>query len=270
MTRSLTAAAALLVILAASHGKIEAAGTGCLPPPLPTTTTPPTFSRDVQSFSDRMHLDVWRLPCPTGGVIMLMRVTPITSGPFLCSLDFAIIQSASQFAIHLTDQSETFAFCGSLFVARTFYLSPNGSAYDPQQAFTLLYDTGNGTPRFAPLEIPAAGPQPPPPPSLVIIATGCTTCHSGQTVGYRIDVTNPGAAFSAELKGGAKLPDGSLIPLVDQRSTIPPGASSVTLVPTQALPTPLPTADVTIEAAILEPVFGTTIARTTTTLRVLP
>jgi hypothetical protein len=115
-------------------------------------------------------------------------------------------------------------------------------------------------------------PVPPPlaPPSLLVVATGCTTCHSGQAVGYRIDFTNPGAAFVAELRGGARLPDGSILMLVSQTVTIPAGASSMTLVPSEALPTGLPTIDLLVEAAILEPGLATTIARHNVPLHLLP
>ena len=265
---TLFVAVALVTMMAptATH----AAGTGCLPAPLPTTTTPPVFSRNVQRVSDQSHFDVWRLPCPSGGSIVLIRITPITSGPFICGPDFAIVQGGSQFQVKLTDQAETFSFCNNLLVPRTFYLSPSGVAYDPQQAFTLLYDTISGTPEFAPLEIAAAGPQPPSPPSVLVVATACTTCHSGQVVAYELHITNPGAPMLAELKGGARFPDGSILPLVNQGATLPSGASVLTLVPAQALPGGLPTIDLVIEAAILEPVLGVTLSRHNGTLHLLP
>jgi hypothetical protein len=57
---------------------------GCLPNPLPAPTAP-VFSRDVQRFSEQMHLDVWRVPCD-GSFALLMKVTPLSMGPFLCEL----------------------------------------------------------------------------------------------------------------------------------------------------------------------------------------
>ena len=44
----------------------------------------------------------------------------------------------------------------------------------------------------------------------------------------------------------------------------------MTFVPAQALPGNLPTLDLTIEAAILDPIFGVTLSRQTTTLHLLP
>lgn len=120
------------------------------------------------------------------------------------------------------------------------------------------------------LAVPAPPPVPPAVPSLTVVATGCTTCHSGQVVSYRIDFTNPGAAFDAELRGGARFPDGSILMLVNQTVTIPAGASSMTLVPSQALPAGLPTIDLLIETGILEPGLAVTLARHNATLHLLP
>ena len=74
----------------------------------------------------------------------------------------------------------------------------------------------------------------------------------------------------AELKGGAHFPDGAILPLVNQVATLPSGASVLTLVPAQALPAGLPTVDLLIEAAILEPVLGVTLSRHSVTLHLLP
>ena len=63
---------------------------------------------------------------------------------------------------------------------------------------------------------------------------------------------------------------GSILPLVNQGATLPSGASVLTLVPAQALPGGLPTIDLVIEAAILEPVLGVTLSRHNGTLHLLP
>jgi hypothetical protein len=206
---------------------------------------------------------------------VLARITPITSGPFVCYVNFSIVQSAQQFGVELTDQNATFGICGTLVVPRTFYVAPIPfqAAYNPELAFTLVFDGGVGGGGLQSLEVGPAGPSGPPPtsqPSLTIVPTGCTTCHSGQTVGYRLDFTNGGAAMVVELKAGARIPGGSGLPLLNQVATIPAGSSSLTFVPLQALPSPLPTIDLTIEAAILDPIFGVTLGRQTTTLHLLP
>jgi hypothetical protein len=53
-------------------------------------------------------------------------------------------------------------------------------------------------------------------------------------------------------------------------TTIPAGSSTLTLVPAQALPGGLPTMDLLIEAAILEPHLGVTLNRHNVTLHLLP
>jgi hypothetical protein len=53
-------------------------------------------------------------------------------------------------------------------------------------------------------------------------------------------------------------------------TTLPSGASTLPLVPSQALPSGLPTIDLLVEAAILEPVLGVTPARHGVTLAIQP
>ena len=260
----------LALMLGALPSPAQADGTGCLTAPLPTTPTSSVFSRDVQRGNEQSHVDLWRQPCPGGGAILLLRVTPITPGPLVCDLSFAIVQGPSQFEILLTDQDEPFGFCNNLFVPRTFYLAPDGAAYDPQQAFTLLFDTVSGATRFARLDVAPAGPLPPPPPSITVVATDCTTCHGGQVIGYVMSINNPGPAMVAEIKAGARFPNGSILPLVNTLTTLPAGPIVLALVPSQPLPASVPTVDLLIEAAILEPVLGATLSRHSVLLHVLP
>jgi hypothetical protein len=224
----------------------------------------------VRRGNDQAHLDLWRQSCPTGGSIVLLRVTPITPGPFICDLSFTIVQGPSQFDVLLTDQNDTFGFCDNLFVPLTFYLAPDGPAYDPQQSFTLFFDTVTGSPRFAALEVAAAGTPPPPLPTITVVATACTPCHSGQIVGYNMNISNPGPPLSVEIKGGARLPDGSILPLANTVMTLPSGPTALVLAPMQALPGGLPTLDLLVEAAILEPLLGVTLSRHSVVLHLLP
>lgn len=270
MIRATLVVATLAVILSLVPSPALADGTGCLSAPLPTTPAPPVFSRNVQRGSEQSHFDLWRQTCPGGGLIVLLRVSPLTSGPFICDLSLTLVQGASQFDILLTDQNETFGFCNNLFVPLTFYLAPDGPAYDPQQGFTLLFDTVTGSPRFAALEVAAAGPLPPPPPTITVVATACTTCHSGQVVGYNLSINNPGPAMVAEIKGGARFPDGSILPLLNTLTPLPSGSTVLALVPARALPAGLPTLDLFVEAAILEPALGVTLSRHSVVLHLLP
>ena len=61
---------------------------------------------------------------------------------------------------------------------------------------------------------PAAPPPPARPPLAVVVATGCTTCHPGDTLGFELHVTNPGAPMLVELKTGARLPGGGVVSIL--------------------------------------------------------
>ena len=270
MIRAVLVALTLVVVSSMMPSPVDADGTGCLPAPLPAVPTAPVFTLNVQRAGEQSHFDVWRQPCPGGGSIVLLRVTPLTSGAFICDLSFTIVQGASQFDVLLTDQNDTFGFCDNLFVPLTFYLAPDGPAYDPAQPFTLLFDTVTGSPRFATLGVTGAGPLAFSPPTITVVATACTTCHSGQVVGYTMSVNNPGPAMVAEVKAGARFPDGSILALVSTVVTLPAGPSILTLVPQQPLPGGLPTVDLLVEAAILEPVLGVTLSRHSVLLHLLP
>ena len=256
LIRATLLALTLTVMSSLTPSPVRADGTGCLAAPLPATPLPPVFSLNVQRGGEQSHFDLWRQPCPSGGSIVLLRVTPITPGAFICDLSFVLVQGAAQFDILLTDQNETFGFCNNLFVPLTFYVAPDGPVYDPEQPFTLLFDTVTGSPRFAALEAAAAGSLPPSPPTITVVATACTTCHSSQVVGYNMNVNNPGPAMVAEIKAGARLPNGSILAFVNTLATLPTGLTVFTLVSPQALPGGLPTIDVLVEAAILEPLLG--------------
>jgi hypothetical protein len=268
--RAALVALMLAVMSSTTPSPVEADGTGCLPAPLPTVPAAPVFSVNVQRAGEQSHFDLWRQACPAGGSIVLFRVTPLTPGAFICDLSFTIVQGPSQFNILLTEQNDTFGFCDNLFVPTTFYLAPDGPAYDPAQPFTLLFDTVTGSPRFATLGVTGAGALASSPPTITVVATACTTCHSGQVVGYTMSISNPGPAMVAEVKAGARFPDGAILALVNTVVTLPAGPSMLALVPQQPLPGGLPTADLLVEAAILEPSLGVTLSRHSVLLHLLP
>ena len=95
MTRLLTALAVISTVLFATPA--YAVIQGCLPDPLPAPTAP-VFTRDVQRFSEQMHLEVWRVPCD-GSFALLMKVTPLSERPVLCESDFSILQGGAPFPL---------------------------------------------------------------------------------------------------------------------------------------------------------------------------
>jgi len=141
------ALAGAAVLPASRAGRVPSPTLACLPATLPSTPVPPVVSRDVVwgfTGTDRMRLDVWRQPCQDGsGSYPLIRVTPQSSGPFLCYLDFTIVQSDTEFDVWLTPAvSSTAGFCGDLLVATTFVLRPDplDADYDLNKPFTLVFD----------------------------------------------------------------------------------------------------------------------------------
>jgi hypothetical protein len=145
--------------------------------------------------------------------------------------------------------------------------------FDKTDDFSLLfYGSSNGAYVVFRLDVPYAPPAGslPPPPTITVLPTNCNPCRSGQTVGFNGNVNNPGPAMQAEIKAGARFPDGSILPLVSQVVTLPSGASVLTLVPAQTLPAGLPTIDLLVEAAVLEPALGVTLSRHNVTLHLSP
>jgi hypothetical protein len=265
--------AALTLAVAASSmmpAPAGADGTGCLSPPLPAEPAPPIFGVNVQRGSEFSHLDVWRQPCSGGGSMVLLRVTPLTAGALTCDLSYKVVQGASQFDVVLTDQNNAFGFCDNLFVPVTFYLAPNGPAYDPAQPFTVVFDTVTASPRFVSLQVSGPGAPGRAAPTITVVPTACTTCHSGQVVGYVMSFDNAGPAMMVEIKGGARLPDGTILALANTTATLPGGSSVMTLVPQQPLPLGLATLDLLVEAAILDPALGVTLSRHSVVLHLLP
>ena len=262
MTRLLAALAVVSTVLFATPA--FAVIQGCLPNPLPAPTAP-VFSRDVQKFSEQMHLDVWRVPCD-GSFALLMKVTPLTPEPFLCELDFSILQGGAPFEFALADASGP-DFCAPLLAPRTFSLVPKPPAYNVAAPLTILFDTLSGMSRFAALDVGAAVP----PPTVTVLALGCTTCHPGETLGFAVRIDGPTVV---ELKTGARLPDGSVVTILGRfvQKTLGAGVSeTISLFSRFVLPAGIfPAGAYTIEAALLEPDLGVTISRHSVTLTLLP
>jgi hypothetical protein len=264
MRRLLTALAVVSTVLFAAPA--FAVIQGCLPNPLPAPTAP-VFTRDVQKFSEQMHLDVWRVPCD-GSYALLMKVTPLTDGPVLCEFDFSILQGGAPFSFALADASAP-GFCGPLLAPRTFSLVPKPPAYDVAAPLTILFDTLTGPSRFVALEVAAVVP----PPTVTVRALGCTTCHPGDTLAFDVRITNPGPQLVVELKTGARLPDGSTVTILGRyvQRTLEAGATEIIpLFSGFVLPAGFPTGAYTIEAALLEPDLGVPFARNSVTLTLLP
>jgi hypothetical protein len=269
----LPAMLALLVVLALPVAGEAAISAGCLPSPLPAVPVEPVFTLDtVASDGDMAHLDIWRHTClDATGSVVLVRVTPTSLAPFVCS-GFDVVQAGAQHTVFLFLTPGGSSLCFKVLVPVTTILAPQPLgppvSFDDTQAFTLFFD---GT-TLQSVDIPAAGPPPPVPPSLIVSALGCTTCHPGDTLGFEVRITNPGGPMLVELKAGARRPDGSAISLLrgHEEGFLPSGATVIPLLAGFVLPAGIPAGAYAIEAALLEPELGVTISRHSLPLTVAP
>lgn len=241
----------------------------CVAAPLPTTPLPPAYGMDVQWFSDKLHVDIWRQPCTGGGEGLLVRLAPITSAPFACSSVFHLLEAGLQYAVSLraSFNPSSATFCDNLFVPTTLAVFPAAGtpAFTVAPAFELLFSGYDSSARplvFSLSVPPESAPPPPAPPSILVVDTGCTVCHAGNLLAFEAHVTNPGAPLLVELKAGVRLPDGTpisvLAPCLEQ--TFPTGTTVVHLL-SGTMPSGVAPGTYIVEAAILEPELGATFAR---------
>jgi hypothetical protein len=136
-----------------------------------------------------MRFEVWRQPCQDGsGSFPLIRVTPLSTGPFLCYPSFTIVQAGFEFDVWLTPSaSSTSGFCNDLMVATTFVLRPDplDPDYDINKPFTLLFD-GVATTYSLPIPGDPAGV-----PVLTAFATIIAGAGGGTALGCAIIPATP-------------------------------------------------------------------------------
>ena len=261
---------------------------GCLPTPLPSGPgSNPSFSMNVLYGQDQLRVTLWRQQCQnTGDIVLLMRATPVSVSSLLCASRWYLDQDLSRFEVTFRTIIAPLVdgpgppFCETIAAPVTIIVAPSTLAggapgtFDATDDFSLLYygaTEDGGRYVVYRLEIPYPSPILPPPvlPTIAVVATGCTTCRSGEVVAYQTNVNNPGPPLRVEYRGGVRMPDGSILPLVNQVTTIPSGASILALLPAQALPT-VPAVDLLVEAALLEPSLGVTLSRHNVTLHLSP
>jgi hypothetical protein len=99
--------------------------------------------REFQRVPSDLFLgSVWRVVCADNPdqIALLLRITPQSEGPFICSGLFELIQGGQQITAAIRQTPESTSFCGDLFVATTFALErESGPAFDPKGAFTLVH-----------------------------------------------------------------------------------------------------------------------------------
>jgi hypothetical protein len=105
---------------AASH-----IGPACLPDPLPAVPLPPVYTFTAARSDETMRLEFFRRPCANGqpNAPLLVRVTPLSGHPFVCSSSFTVIQNAAQYDVRLaTSSGAVSSFCNDVFVPLTLFV----------------------------------------------------------------------------------------------------------------------------------------------------
>jgi hypothetical protein len=84
----LVAVLSILGLASQAHAVIPAS---CVRAPFPAMPTAPIFTATANNGAHQCRVDVWRLRCKIGnGSALLMRITPITVEPRVCSVDFIV------------------------------------------------------------------------------------------------------------------------------------------------------------------------------------
>jgi hypothetical protein len=237
---------------------------GCLPGGLPTTPGPEAVARTFGwGSSDYFHGDVWRVTCADdpNTVALLFRAIPQIGEPFVCSGSFDIIQGGQQLTVRFEQTPGSFlSFCDDLLVATTVAIERHlGAPFDPKGAFTLVFDgisAGNQS-----LEVPAVGGSTDL--GITVVSTGCNPCSAGQTATFHVHVVNRTGRLAVELRAGIKFPNnGPQVAIFDlcTETVLETGEQDIPLA-SIVVPGNVPNGTYTIEAAILDPIFGTTLSR---------
>jgi hypothetical protein len=233
----------------------------CLPGGFPATPTPPVISVTGYYFDESFYVDVWRVPCQdaSGEVAVLLRVTPITPSPWVCSINFDFVQGGEHIDGRLLLPGSDAGFCGDVSEATTFsHERVLGPPLDNKAAFTVVIDPVTASRQPIQLEVPAYASQL----GMAVVSTGCGPCSAGQLAQFHLRVENPGPPVTVELKTGIRLPGGAAVTLLGLHVEETLGSGAVDL-PLAGIivPAEVPTGTYTVEAALLDPIFGTTLAR---------
>ena len=251
----------------------EALSDGCFPNPFGPPVVAENVSWGFGSPPDQLRFEIWRQSClDDSGVALLLRVLPVTKGPgYFCDDNLLVIQGGHQFTtIVAKDLQNLSGYCNGLYIPKTFVLQvePSGGVpFDESHAFTLV---GVGGPQSFQIEVPASGSTPPAPPSVTVQALGCTTCHPGNTLGFQVQIINPGPPVLVELKTSANLPDGSTVTIQDEEGLLPSGVTVIPVFTGFVLPAGVPSGAYSIEAALIDPALDVTISEDSEAFTVAP
>jgi hypothetical protein len=240
-------------------GEAHAISAGCLPGGLPATPGPDAVGRAFAWFDEVFRGDVWRVACADNPnqIALLLRITPLNSTPFICSSSFTLVQAGQQIDPVILQTPSSSSFCTDLLVATTFSLERRGGPpFDPKGAFTLAHDSDI----VRTLDVPAGGGAPEL--GITVVSTGCNPCRAGQIATFHIHTVNPGAPLGVDLRAGLEMPNNASVALFDlcTVTVVESGEHDIPLL-SIIVPGNVPNGTYTVEAAILDPIFGATLSR---------
>ena len=108
------------------------------------------------------------------------------------------------------------------------------------------------------------------PPSLTVQAPAALHVTPATRSASRYEIINPGPPILVELKTGARLPDGSVVPIQDEEGVLPTGVTVIPVFTGFVLPAGVPPGIYAIEAEILDATLGETISEDSAALTVAP
>jgi hypothetical protein len=129
----------------------ESVPDGCFGQRLPRSPKRPNYSvTDVykNGGGDVLKMTFWRETCKNGlGTALLMRATPKAGAPFLCSVDFTVIQGGVQHNnIKLESTPGSMSWCSDLRIPTTFVVNEyefGQRQFKPARAMTIIHDFMN-------------------------------------------------------------------------------------------------------------------------------
>lgn len=122
----------------------------CSAAPLPLTAMGPTAHKVFTTYDGSFDATAWRLPCSASESMVVLTLKPLAgTTPFICSLDFTLIQSGGLQTGNIyanPDPSTVDSFCGDLLVPITVGIYPKSNFpanFDLDQGMTIDFDGGS-------------------------------------------------------------------------------------------------------------------------------
>lgn len=139
--RTLLVSLALAIASATLHSHAVAACAAPASYPSAPSESAQVVRFDVDDVGDGYGFTLFREPCAgdAAQALVYLRVVPTAGSPFVCSLDFTVLQGAPR-GISLTVAGEVTPYCDGLLVPTTFLVTPRTApSFDVLGGFSLAF-----------------------------------------------------------------------------------------------------------------------------------